>query len=75
MPVLEDWTPEQIIAARKIHRRSGTIQEALEAMGSRMSTKSAINKLKRYGMAFRTAPSMWDGTSVEARRLKEVDHG
>jgi len=74
MPVHEEWTPEQIMAARKIHRRSGSIQEALEAMGSRMSTRSAINKLKRYGMAFRTAPRMWEGTSVDARRTTENDH-
>jgi hypothetical protein len=74
MPVYEDWTPEQIMAARRVLRRSGSIQEALEAMGSRMSIKSAINKLKRYGMVFRTAPRMWEGTSVDARRPMEDDH-
>lgn len=71
MGVREDWSPEQLIAARKVYRRNGTVTEALDAMGSRMAPRSAINKLRRYGMIFRSMPRMWDGTSIEARRLKE----
>ena len=56
MPIYEDWTPEQILAARKVHRRNGTVDEALEAMGSRMSRRGAINKLRQYGMHFQAAP-------------------
>lgn len=72
MGVREDWSSEQLLAARKVYRRNGNILEALEAMGSRMTPKSAINKLRQYGMIFNAAPRMWDGTSAQARKLKET---
>lgn len=63
-PRVPDWTDNQIIAARKVYRRNGSLQEAMDAMGEKVLTKDgARNRLKRLGMTFYDMPSSHLGTS------------
>ena len=61
---IPDWTPQQIIAARKVYRKNGSLTEAMEAMGEKVLTKDGCRKrLACLGMKFYDMPSTHRGTS------------
>jgi hypothetical protein len=58
------WTSEQIMAARKVYRKNGSLADAMGAMGERVLTKDGCRKkLTALGMKFYDMPSTHRGTS------------
>jgi len=59
-----DWTPEQIIAARKVYRKNGSLSDAMAAIGEKVLTKDGCRRrLINLGMKFYDMPSTHRGTS------------
>ena len=59
-----EWTPEQIMAARKVYRRNGSLSDAMEAMEEKFLGKGGCRKrLTALGMRFHDRPSTHLSTS------------
>ena len=59
-----EWTPEQIMAARKVYRRNGSLSDAMEAIGEKFLGKGGCRKrLTALGMRFHDRPSTHLSTS------------
>jgi hypothetical protein len=59
-----EWTPEQIMAARKVYRRNGSLSDAMEAIGDKFLAKGGCRKrLTALGMRFHDRPSTHLSTS------------
>jgi len=59
-----EWTSEQIMAARKVYRRNGSLSDAMEAMKEKTIGKGGCRKrLTALGMRFHDRPSTHLSTS------------
>lgn len=59
-----DWTPEQIMAIRKMFRANVRMKDVMINMKTKMSVKAFQSRCLKLGMRFDNKPGIHLGTSV-----------
>jgi phenylalanyl-tRNA synthetase beta subunit len=59
-----EWTPEQIMRARRIYRQGGRVEDVIEMLGTSLTYEAVRKRLIKLGMRFVAVKTNHDGTST-----------
>jgi len=58
-----DWTPEQIIKVRQIHRKGGTVEDVIEMLGTKLEYNAVRQRAVKLGIRFLSVKRNHNGDS------------
>jgi len=58
-----DWTPEQIIKVRQIHRKGGTVEDVMEMLGTKLEYNAVRQRAVKLGIRFLAVKRNHNGDS------------
>ena len=58
-----DWTPEQIIKIRQIHRKGGTVEDVIEMLGTKLEYNAVRQRAVKLGIRFLSVKRNHNGDS------------
>jgi hypothetical protein len=58
-----EWTPEQIVKIRQIHRKGGTVEDVMAMLGTALEYRAVRQRAAKLGIKFLAINKTHDGKS------------
>ena len=69
-----EWTPEQVIKVRQIHRKGGTIYDVIEMLQTKLEYEAVRKRAIKFGIRFLAIKSNHSGNSTLMTKKDKQEH-